>query len=286
VIEKRLEARIAEYGPQDSLHQELVLHEILQEIILASLAKAGFFSRAVFGGGTALRILHGTERFSEDLDFLLDVPDPGFRWEPLALRIRDDCRDQGIELEVQDRSRDVGAVKKAFLKTDSIGKLLVIALPHSRNPRQKIGIKLEIDTNPPSGSTSEIRYLDFPVTVPIAAQTLGSGFALKIHALLCRDYAKGRDWWDFVWYIRRRVVPDFALLASALDQIGPWAGSRPEVTGPWLLGVLRDRVAAIDWSLARQDVARFIPASGQASLAAWSAEFFRFQIDRLAEYIP
>lgn len=285
MIEKRFEARIAEYGPESSIHQELILHEILQGIILASLAKGGFFSRAVFHGGTALRLLHGTERFSEDLDFLLVAPDRGFRWEPLALRIRDDCRDQGIALEIQDRSLEDDAVKKAFLKTDSIGKLLVIDLPYARNPRQKIRIKLEIDSNPPAGSESEIRYLDFPVTVPIATQTLSSGFALKTHAILCRKYTKGRDWWDLVWYVRRRVVPNYDLLASALDQQGPWADSRPKVTGPWFLEALRDRVASIDWSLARQDVARFIPASGQASLASWSAGFFRYQIDRMAEYI-
>lgn len=285
MIEKRLEARIAEYGPANSIHQELILHEILQGIVLASLAKAGFFSRAVFHGGTALRLLFGTERFSEDLDFLLDSPDRGFRWEPLALRIRDDCRDQGIELEIQDRSREDEAVKKVFLKTDSIGKLLIIALPHSRNPRQKIRIKLEIDSNPPSGSTSEIRYLDFPVTVPIATQTLTAGFALKSHALLCREYTKGRDWWDLVWYIRKRISPSYDLLANALDQQGHWANSRPKVTGPWFLEALRARVAEIDWPLARQDVARFIPASGQASIASWNAEFFRYQIDRLAEYI-
>jgi predicted nucleotidyltransferase component of viral defense system len=263
-------------GGQINLHQQ---------IVLASLAKHGLFSRAAFHGGTALRLLHGTDRFSEDLDFLLDAPDPSFRWEPLARRVGDDCRDQGIELEIQDRSRDEDAVKKAFLKTDSIGKLLLIRLPHSRNPRQKIRIKLEIDSNPPAGSTSEIRYLDFPVTVPIATQTLPAGFALKIHALLCREYAKGRDWWDFVWYVRRRVVPSYGLLASALDQQGPWAKTGPAVTGAWCLGALRDRVDSVDWALARQDVSRFIPASGQASIESWSAGFFRYQIERMAEYV-
>ena len=124
-----------------------------------------------------------------------------------------------------------------------------------------------------------------PLTVPIATQTLSAGFALKMHALLCRHYTKGRDLWDFVWYIRRRVIPNWDLLANALDQHGPWAGSRPEVTGPWLVAALRERFAEIDWRLARQDVARFIPASGQASLASWSAEFFGQQLDRLEEYI-
>lgn len=284
VIEKLLAARIAEYGPESSTHQERVLHEILQQIVLASLAKRGLFSRAVFHGGTALRLLHGTDRFSEDLDFLLDAPDPDFGWEPLIGGVREDCRDQGIDLEIQDRSRVDETVKRAFLKTDSIGKLLLIELPHSRNPRQKIRIKLEIDSNPPRGSTSEVRYLDFPVTVPIATQTLPASFALKMHALLCRQYTKGRDWWDFVWYVRRQVVPSHALLESALDQQGSYAGTRPSVTGAWILQALRDRVAAIDWQMAREDVSRFIPASGRASLESWDVGFFQYQIARMAEY--
>lgn len=285
MIEKRFEARIAEYDPKTPIDQELVLHEIMQQIVLASLASAGLFSRALFHGGTCLRLLYGTERFSEDLDFLLLETDPTFQWGPLLNQVHDDCRDQGIELEVQDRSRLDGAVKKAFLKTDSIGKLLVVELPHTRDRRRQIQIKLEIDTNPPVGSASEIRYLDFPVTVPVATQTLESNLALKMHALLCRTYTKGRDWWDFVWYLRRRITPTYDLLANALEQFGPWAGTRPCVDRAWCIEELRKRIDAIDWSIARNDIARFVPTSGQASLESWSTKFFRYQLERMADYM-
>ena len=285
MIERRFEARIAEYGPRNAFEQELVIHELLQQLVLVSLAKSGLFSRALFHGGTCLRLLYGTDRFSEDLDFLLNEPETSFDWKSIAAQVREDCLAQGIGFEAQDRSRAGSAVKTAFLKTDSIGKLLLLDLPYSRPARGKIRIKLEIDTNPPAGSLGEIRYLDFPVTSPIATQTLESSFALKSHALLCRSYTKGRDWWDLAWYIRRRLEPSFELLANALAQQGPWANLSPPVGAQWFLEAMRQRVDAIDWPLARADIARFLPLRDQPSLDAWGVDFFRQQLARMEEYL-
>lgn len=212
-----LSERIRDYSPADTLEQENVLAELLQQFVLASLSRARFFSRAGFHGGTCLRILYGMNRFSEDLDFLLKEPNPDFKWEPYLERIRSDCRDEGINFEIRDRSSAETAVKKAFLKTDSIGQILTLELPFSRHAARKIRIKLEVDTNPPAGSVFETRYINFPLTAAITTQTLESGFATKSHALLCREYTKGRDWYDFLWYVSRKIVPDLALLGHALD---------------------------------------------------------------------
>ena len=117
------------------------------------------------------------------------------------------------------------AVRKAFVKTDSIGSVVTLGLPFERVSSKKIRIRLEIDINPPQGSSFETSYLSFPTTAPLTTQTLPSGFGTKTHALLCRRYVKGRDWYDFLWYVARRTVPDLALLGNALLQQGPCTAS-------------------------------------------------------------
>ena len=278
-----LSKRIRDYSPANALEQENVLAELLQHFVIASLSRARFYSQAGFHGGTCLRILYGMNRFSEDLDFLLKEPNPDFKWRPYLDRILSDCRDEGIHFEVRDRSSEETAVKKAFIKTDSIGQILTLELPFSRHATRKVRIKLEIDTNPPAGSLFETRYIDFPLTAAITTQTLESGFATKSHALLCREYTKGRDWYDFLWYVSRKVVPDLALLGNALNQQGPWARQGVKVTPEWYQATMKNRIETIDWDKARTDVMRFVVAREQESLALWGPDLFLHQLNRLAE---
>jgi len=282
MIEDVLASKIEEYKPGNALEQENVLQELMQHFVLVGLAKAGLFKHAQFHGGTCLRIVHGLDRFSEDLDFVLKAADPGFGWQDYLDQVVADCALEGMQFEVVDRSALASPVRKAFLKTDSIGKLLVIDLPFSRHPARKIKIKLEIDIKPPDGSTFETSYLSFPVTTAITTQTLGSAFASKSHALLCRNYSKGRDWYDFLWYVARKTRPNFALLASALDQQGPWQGQGLDVSAGWYLDRLAAVIADTDWGQTKNDVSRFLPLARQASLELWSADFFSFHLERLA----
>ena len=112
-----------------------------------------------------------------------------------------------------------------------------------------------------------------------------SSFATKSHALFCRPYTKGRDWYDFVWYINRSVLPELELLARALEQQGPWAGQNVQVSPEWYVEQMEVRIAEIDWGEARSDVERFVPAREQEGLSLWSADFFLYQLRRLAELI-
>ncbi len=196
-----------------------------------------------------------------------------------------DFGSEGLRIEIQDKNQAVGAVRKAFVKTDSIGSVVTLDLPFERVSSKKIRIKLEIDVNPPRGSSFETSYLSFPTTAPITTQTLSSGFGTKAHALLCRRYVKGRDWYDFLWYVARRTVPNLALLGDALHQQGPWQGERFEVSSEWLLRVLRERIDRIDWKLARDDVRRFLPLSEQRGLDSWTADLFLHQVERMAAYL-
>jgi hypothetical protein len=278
-------ARLREYAPADALEQEAALREMLQCIVLAALSRAGFFAEALFHGGTCLRLVHDLPRFSEDLDFLLKRTDPGFGWKRYLEAVRRDCALQGIRFEATDKSAAASAVRKAWLKTDSVGAVLQFLGPFPRAKGLKIRIKLEVDSRPPEGSGFETHYLRFPAPLPMTVQDLPSAFATKAHALLCRSYTKGRDWYDFIWFVSRRVIPRLDVLSRALDQQGPWAGRSPVVDAPWFAGKMRAVVGRTDWPRAVEDVRRFLPLREQESLAHWNAGFFDYHVDRMEAYM-
>lgn len=282
MISRVFSDKLKEYNPANDVEQEHVLAELMQMLTLSMLAKTDFFIQAAFHGGTFLRLFHNLDRFSEDLDFVLKRRNPGFAWAPYLEQIKKGCEAEGVHFEVVDKSHADNAVKKAFLKSDSVGKVLLMELPFDRFSKRKIKIKFEIDTHPPVGSKFETNYLSFPMPSPVTTQTLGSSFAGKLHALLCRPYLKGRDWYDFIWYVSKKTALDAVLLENALKQTGPWAESPPTVTPAWTIGALRDRIKAIDWVATREDVRPFVPLKNQEQLALWGDAFFLKQADYLS----
>ena len=173
------------------------------------------------------------------------------------------------------------AIRQAVLKDDSIVSQLDLSFAGSGRPKT-IQIKLEIDVNPPPGSGEETSYLDFPLDYVVRHQDLPSNFALKIHALLCRGFLKGRDWFDFSWYVSRGVVPNLALLRNALVQAGPWSGDEAlSVDLTWLKNALSAAIAQIDWANAAEDVRRFLRPAEQKSLELWSEGFFMAKTQKL-----
>ena len=183
------------------------MREILQEVALYALWRAQFFEDAAFQGGTSLRILHGLPRFSEDLDFILKDPDPDFDWKPYLDKLLQGLGEFGLQAEALDKSRMDQQVRRALLKDNSISRQLNLSF-RREHPDQMIKIKLEIDINPPQGSGFEYSYLDFPLDFEVCHQDLNSNYSLKIHALLCRPYLKGRDWFDFSWYAKQHISPN------------------------------------------------------------------------------
>ena len=279
-----IQKRLAEYHPSGPLDEENALKEIVQEIILFALWRADFFEVAAFQGGTSLRILHGMNRFSEEIDFILREPNPGFQWQPHLDNISETCEEFGIAPEVLDKQRMDGNVKAALIKDTSIANQLNLRFDNHR-PGKNLAIKLEIDTNPPAGSDFEYTYLSFPVDYEVCHQDLSSNFALKMHALLCRPWLKGRDWYDFNWYIAQGISPKIELLQHALVQWGPWEGQDIDVDCAWLVDTLRDKMTSIDWRDAAADVERFLKPIEQKSLSLWNDRFFRHKLDRLNELL-
>ena len=279
-----LRQRLQTYAAGNAVQEQQALKEILQELALYALWRGGFFEVAAFQGGTSLRILHGLPRFSEDLDFILLKPDPEFQWQPYFASLTDVLAQFGVRCELTERSRMDQAVRQAMLKDNSMGRQLDLSFFDASTPA-KLKVKLEIDSNPPAGTGTSWQYLDFPLDFEVCAQDLPSNYALKLHALLCRPYLKGRDWFDFAWYCKQKTQPNLPHLAHALNQTGPWQGQSPQVDIPWLASALHAKIKTINWPLAAQDVAPFLPAAEQVSLTLWSERFFADKVSRLVQTV-
>ena len=268
-----IQQRLDSYKASNAIEEEQAIKEIIQEIALFALWKAGFFEMAAFKGGTSLRILYGSQRFSEDLDFILKESDPGFDWSDYLKKLLENLEEFGLKTEVKDKSRMDQSVRKAVLKDNSVSNQLNLSFYRGQEGKKQT-IKLEIDVNPPSGSAFEYTYKDFPVDYEVCHQDLSSNFALKVHALFCRPYLKGRDWYDFNWYVKKDIKPNLSLLQAALIQDGPWKGEDLKIDKEWVKAELLKKISSINWNEATADVERFMNKTEKDSLKLWSEHFF------------
>jgi len=275
-----IQQRLDNYNATTPVAEEQAIREIMQELALYCLWRAGFFEVAAFQEGTSLKILHGLPRFSEDLDFILKAPDPDFAWHTYLGKLLQGFQEFGLRPEVLDKSRMDQHIRQALLKDNSVANQLELTFNRDHK-EQKLRIKLEIDVNPPGDSGFDYSYLDFPLDFEVCHQDLSSNFSLKIHALLCRPYLKGRDWYDFNWYVKQHIHPNYAHLQAALDQHGPWRGQSLMVNQDWLKNALMNKVTEIDWEEAAEDVTRFLNAAEQHSLTLWDERFFRKKVEQI-----
>ena len=180
------------------------LKEIIQEIVLCGLSRGNFFDNAAFYGGTALRVFYGLDRFSEDLDFSLKKKED-IDYSAYLSAIKDELNSNGFDVWVDEKSR-VSVIKSAFVKGNT-QTLLANIFPSeitqmSINSKAVTKIKIEIDTNPPEGATYETYELCGPDFYSVECMDLSSMFALKTHAIMCRGFIKGRDYYDYLWFIK------------------------------------------------------------------------------------
>ncbi|MBD3788943.1 MAG: nucleotidyl transferase AbiEii/AbiGii toxin family protein [Campylobacterales bacterium] len=266
------------------------LREILQEIVLLGLSRGGFFEHALFYGGTALRILYGLDRFSEDLDFSLVETNPDFDLGKYEDVLVETLRSFGFDVHIQLKN-NTGAIKSAFLKGNTEQHLLNIEAP--QDIIQKFGqgrlvkIKLEVDTHPPLDFKSEKKTLLTPSPFTVHTMTLPSLFAGKMHAILCRSWVsrpKGRDWYDLIWYISHGYELDLKHLTARLRQSCNWQEKQelilPEtIDQAFIQDILKKRIEDLDINAAKRDVEVFI--SDNRVLDIWSKEFFIARCDPL-----
>lgn len=277
-----IQERLRSYNPATKQEEINAIKEIYQEIALAGLARSDFFRLAAFQGGTALRIVHKLKRFSEDLDFVLLKPMPSFQWHSYLSAVELEFKSFGVNLQTKDRSEAKGNVKTAFLKEDSFAQIFELFYERLPSDEQKITIKVEIDICPPEGSEYENVFLTYPYPFSILIQDLPSLFATKCHALLCRKYEKGRDWFDFLWYLAQKTPMNFNLLKNALDQAGPYKGKNISYDAEWLFNELEKKVDSLDWKIVKRDVENFLSADERRYIQNWSKDFFSNQIRKIS----
>jgi predicted nucleotidyltransferase component of viral defense system len=263
-------------GLEDALH---ALREILQEIVLLGLWRSKFFEKAAFYGGTALRVLYGLDRFSEDLDFSLIAPDTDFNWHTYTKALERELAAFGLEVSVQLRNKVISnPIQSAFLKTNTLNQLLVIetpmALARSIPKNQLLKIKLEVDTDPPPGFETETRYLLMPIPFAVRVFTSSDLFAGKMHAVLCRRWksrVKGRDWYDLVWFAAHHPQLHLAHLEQRLRQTDHWTGTEA-LSEAAFRQQLSQAIESVDIKQARQEVEPFVKEPQPLTL--WSRDFF------------
>lgn len=262
------------------------LREIIQECALLGLWRAKFFEHAAFYGGTALRILHGMERFSEDLDFTLLEPEPTFTIGRFTEALEKELGALGFDVHVDPRQKAVSSpVESAFLKANTRSHLLQIGIPTGTAihipANQTIRITLEIDRDPPSDFMTESRYLLQPVPFAVRVCALPDLFAGKVHALLFRRWknrVKGRDWYDFVWFITHHPDLHLGHLEGRMRQTGHWV-SREALSSEALAGLLRQAIDRLDVRQAQEEVRPFL--RNPEGVDGWSHEFFHHLVKRV-----
>ena len=244
------------------------IREVMQQVALSGLAKGGFFDKAAFYGGTCLRIFHGLKRFSEDMDFSLLESTPDFDFRPYFDCIEEEFAAVGQKVNITLKKKTkITPIQSAFLKSDTA--LFNLSLERGR----VINIKLEVDTTPPLDFATEDKLLMLPRSFYVRCFTLPCLFAGKMHALLFRSWknrVKGRDWYDFEWYVRKGIALDFRHFCRRAYQFA----SVPEnsLTMENFQQLLRDKIRQIRFSSAIDDVRPFIRE--QDSLQLWSADYF------------
>ena len=275
-----IEAMLSRYSPTNNYERESAIKEILQEITLAGLSRGGFFEKAAFYGGTCLRIFHGLNRWSEDLDFALLSKDPDFKLDDYFPALEKEFKSYGIDISVETRKKDDDAlVQSAFLKGNTM-TLMMSFFPKSEDAKrivsnQKTKIKFEIDTDNPSGGVTEFKYRMLPAPYEVQIFDESTLFAGKIHAIICRDYkhhVKGRDYYDYLFYLGKGSKFNLAYLENKLKNTGGKIGNDETLTLERVKELLKERFEVVDYESAKKDVSRFI--SDQESLTLWKKELF------------
>ena len=251
--------------PRNKDEKESAKQEVMQQIALYGLYRGGFFDHAAFYGGTCLRIFHNLQRYSEDMDFTQTEKDPNIHLEYYFPQLIEAFKLTGREVTIKKKeNKTFGNVESAFLKDNT--DVYDIAFQTEKT----IKVKIELDTDPPLGFETEQKTLLKPFSTMIRCVTLPDLYAGKMHALLYRNWkarVKGRDWYDFQWYVANRVPLNFKHLQKRVAEFNGIELSKED-----FLKALHDRLATTDIESVKQDVVRFV--FNQRDIEIWSNKYF------------
>ena len=274
-----LQNMLSKYNIRNTTDETNTMKEIIQEIVICGLSRGNFFDEAAFYGGTALRIFYGLNRFSEDLDFALLKPNKEFDLTKYFPFIEKEVQSYGLNLNIIKKEKtNESNIMSAFLKGDTKEHILIF-FPNENMQNttslKSIKIKFEVDINPPAGAKYELKYKLLPSPHQVRMYDEGSLFAGKIHAILCRNWnyrTKGRDLYDYIFYLSKNIGVNMTLLKEKL--IDSNVLNRNDIFDIEVLKeMLNERFEIINYTDAKEDVIAFI--EDKESLNLWSADFFK-----------
>lgn len=287
-----IQSMMERYQPQNAEAYRNALKEIVQEIALYGMSKSGFFQEGAFYGGTALRIFYGLHRFSEDMDFSLVHPNPSFALSDYLPAVEEELSAVGLKMRVEQKNKTkVTDIQSAFIKGGTLIQIISIQqmddmLISGIHKQEQLKIKLEVDTNPPPGAGFELRYALRPVPYAVRLYDKPSLFAGKIHAVLCRNWMrriKGRDLYDYVWYLSHDTPVNLFHLQKRLEQSDRWDSSK-QLALQDTKNMLKERFSQLDFEAAKKDVIPFL--SDASELDLWNAGFFQAITENLTANMP
>jgi len=256
---------VAEYQQQASTSTPNVEQEVMQKIALAGLSRGGFFKHAAFYGGTCLRLFHQLPRYSEDMDFTLREKNSDVHLEEFFPYIIEEFHLAGHEVVIQKKEKKMfGRVESAFLKENT--EVFDIKF----QTKKTVKVKIEMDTDPPLGFETEYLPLSRPYPFVVRCVALSDLYAGKMHALLYRNWktrVKGRDWYDFQWYVANRVPLNFGHLQKRIREFND-----EDITKERFWEMLHEKLSTTDMEAVKQDVRGFI--FNQRELDVWSNDYF------------
>ena len=283
-----IEQMLAQHESKTLGDKKNSIKEVVQEIILCGLSRAGFFQTAAFYDGTALRIFHNLDRFSEDLDFSLIAPDTNFHLDPYLPALEKELSAYGFHFKAETRSKvNDSDVLSAFVKGNTREHILLCyadeKLARTVVGSELIKVKFEVDTTPPPYAGFERQFRLLPIPYEINLYDMPSLFAGKLHAVICRAWKsriKGRDLYDLVFYLANKTPVTLKHLNARLVDSG-FEGARDDLSLAEIKQILYRRFESIDYFQARDDVLPFV--RNPASLDRWSKEFFQSITNDLVE---
>lgn len=254
-----------QHNIKDENDKRNALYEVMQQIVLCGLYRGGFFKEAAFYGGTCLRIFHGLKRYSEDMVFSLLKKNPDFHLEDYFPSIIEEAHLLGREVTITKKNKvSFGKVESAFLKDNTDVYNLTFQTEKS------LKIKIEVDVNPPLEFKTEQKLSLLPFSFSTRCFVLPDLFAGKMHALTFRQWknrVKGRDWYDFEWYVRNRIPLNFKHL-----QIRTKEFNGIELTKEQFINLLKERLATTNINYVKADVAPYIIDNKELDI--WSNDYF------------
>ena len=275
---------IAEYNPDNEDEILSALREIMQEITLAALSRTNFFEKAAIYGGTALRIFHGLDRFSEDLDFSLIDLDSEFTLAPYSQAIVNEFSALGFNIRFKERKKkNPSAIESSFLKAETIWQEIIledIIKETGVRSNRTLTIKIEVDRRPPLQFNTEEKLLIRPFSFYVKCFVPSSLFAGKLHALLFRKWknrVKGRDWYDLEFYIKKSISLDITHFLARAKDTNDW--QEDTITQDQIIKLLHSKIDNVDFKSMKEDVIRFI--KNDEALNIWTPQYFKDLVDKM-----